>query len=1300
MLAMMIQPWSLSLLVAVAASFGALSCFLRGMKNQSDFSPDETSFSTSTFDSQSSTSSTKAGRGWVLLGLSCLLRAGIVVMESFLARAQLPDLIFKIVSSLLSLSLAGTTLIFCVGVFALAREAGEQWRSDRKTCQNPRASHAQKGHETHNEYSNEAARAQFDDLLGDETLHGDEQSRHLAGFLLVGDALIICASLAAVRWWLLVQPHTAFSASSVSTASLPAVGSLLHSLTVTGSLFTIVWLVITFALWKSIAANATRQSQKLARVSWDALLLGALLYAFADWRVFHHVVSPDFFDLLFQTLAPLCVGAAAWLARLSMRDDASISKVVRVSIAVASAPREFSQRVACTLFPGSNGQTRKSFSWRGLIKQFKQKVLRIFWHVAPSPNETDDKENPRNAASTLQAVVITRSWRARFLQWRDALTLYVPCLALGAVALRMSLWAFSFSSLASSTRSSALSPFPLLAGATATALHSWWLVLLFVSVGVRHLFFYRREQLTTRRLQNDISQLSREVATRTRQLLSLHTVGAGLTNTLNPDQIVAAALERMMEAVRAESGAVWLRANFDRELSRDGERKETPHSPGSTSSSESVNDRFFNADASGAHGESALAIEYSQGAYIGKIVDDDGEATAEASSFSAKQHPNGWRLLRAQGFESAAQKVGLEVMDSSLQLGGLPLCARECSTRKSEVGEFYLAPLHLDGEDAGILGVTRQRKTFEPVERRIMDAIATEVAVALRNAQLYQEAHRRAERDSLTELLNHRAIQEIIGVELGRARKENQELTLVMMDLNNFKFFNDTYGHPTGDGVLKTVARCLRETCRAGDIIGRYGGDEFIAILPRTGAANALKLCSAIEDRVERESFDTHDKDDRHIPINLSFGAAVFPNDGQQTLDLLSVADANLYEAKRGGAPITGLTSSAENSELRQLKEVGVGQSFGVLDALVTAIDNKDHYTRRHSEDVTHWALLMARELDFPIEQQRAVRISGLLHDVGKIAVPDSILRKPGRLNDDEFGILQQHPVFGALIVKDVPNLPEVLGGIRHHHERFDGKGYPDKLAGENIPLFGRLLSIPDCFSAMTTNRPYRKALTWAEAFTEIEAGSGTQFDPQMVDAFLEVMARIVSQKNQQEKIASAGSSKEENNLSPRITPHNTPTTSLAATRSALIGETVAAELSAYGSEKDVPQSDARKKTRGASGHFVKPMAAQSSANNDTKSGVDTAQDTSQSENSPIITPNSAASLTNYDAEDKRNQNADEATLPTFSDDATTSDDANSEIVSAKSALANTSTLVATRLRHTPRNSLTSLKDSDVFADD
>ena len=758
--------------------------------------------------------------------------------------------------------------------------------------------------------------------------------------------------------------------------------------------------------------------------------------------------------------------------------------------------------------------------------------------------------------------------RSQFLDWRDALTLYAPCCAFVALALHFSLRVgVRANSPTSPTTSSTRSVETLPVGAAdfgaadfgATAFHIWWLVAIFIAVGARHLFFYRREQATTRRLQSDVAQLGREVATRTRQMLSLHSVSSGLTNTLSRDQVIGAALERMVEAVRADAGVIWLRTDFDHDLSRSQDRSSQGlrHAQDSHDALEQARSRLVEGIAPTSNG--ALAIEYSNGAYIGAIT-ERGAESAFPNGNAATQLPDDWRLVRSRGYEETLPKAALAIMNEALQRGGISVCVRECRQRK-EVGDVSLTAICINNQIVGVLGATRWRKALEPIERRIMDAVAAEVGVALRNAQLYQEAHRRAELDGVTNLLNHRSIQEKIGVEVMRARNENRELTIVMMDLNNFKFFNDMYGHPVGDTVLRTVAHCLRETCRPTDIVGRYGGDEFIALLPSTGAQDALELCRKISERIERESFDSDDQDGRRIPISLSFGAAIYPHDGATTLDLLSAADANLYEAKRGGAPIHGLSRSTDNAELRQLKDVGVGRSFGVLDALVTAIDNKDHYTRRHSEDVTHWATLMARELGWTFEAQRAVHISGLLHDVGKIAVPDSILRKPGRLNDDEFAILQQHPVFGALIVKDVPNLPDVLGGIRHHHERFDGKGYPDKLAGEEIPLFGRLLAIPDCFSAMTTNRPYRKALTWSEAFTEIEAGSNTQFDPQMVDAFLEVMARIVSQKNASPLNAGAAETLHEVPISQRKAK---ATLIIPSVNSAISSDLVPADKNAY----------------------------------------------------------------------------------------------------------------------------------------
>ena len=370
----------------------------------------------------------------------------------------------------------------------------------------------------------------------------------------------------------------------------------------------------------------------------------------------------------------------------------------------------------------------------------------------------------------------------------------------------------------------------------------------------------------------------------------------------------------------------------------------------------------------------------------------------------------------------------------------------------------------------------------------------------------------------MTGLLNHRAIQERLNAELKKARRVKSELTVVMMDLNNFKFFNDTYGHPTGDEVLRTVARYLSEVCRESDIVGRYGGDEFIALLPETSSEGACEFASRVASRLNEHHFQA-DSGSR-IPIEMAFGWAVFPRHADSALELLTVADAYLYESKHSG----GLSQTREQQEaneqgrieVRKLKNRAAGGSFGVLDALVTAIDNKDHYTRRHSEEVTHYSLLVARELGYSEDALRAVRISGLLHDVGKIAVPDEILRHPGQLGPEEWQIMQQHPVFGALIVKDLPHLDEVLDGVRHHHERWDGKGYPDGLSEEEIPPMGRLLAVGDCFSAMTTNRPYRKAFAPEDALREIERGMAIQFDPLIAKTFIRVMRRELAASEEQ----------------------------------------------------------------------------------------------------------------------------------------------------------------------------------------
>ncbi|MDQ3813034.1 MAG: diguanylate cyclase, partial [Armatimonadota bacterium] len=589
-----------------------------------------------------------------------------------------------------------------------------------------------------------------------------------------------------------------------------------------------------------------------------------------------------------------------------------------------------------------------------------------------------------------------------------------------------------------------------------TPSESWAVAFISIMALLRHALVFRhsaRETSQSLHAMNDLTaSLREEVMTRTHQLATLRAVAAELNNTLDIAHVLRTGLERMVDVIGADAGAVWLQVDLERavNLASDGPQHPAGHAVDRDSSASFLLRAVEHSEQEQRRAEGTpphrspltdqMLIEYG----LSDLDAIPPEISSLASTDPTTGHPvsfgTRWRLVRSRGEESQRERAALYAMHEALEAGDLERCMDVCESLEEKFEGAYVVPIRWKGEVLGVMGVLRRQKALAIDEAALLQSMAMEVGAALKNAHLYQEASRLADRDSVTDLLNHRAIQQQLNSCLSRARRTEGEFVVVMMDLNNFKFFNDTYGHVTGDKVLRTVANSLRESCRISDLLGRFGGDEFIALLLDTDAPGAEVVCSRIAESLAAKAFEGGDG--RRIPISLSFGAAVFPHDGDTALELLTVADANLYESKRAGKLMMS-SHTGEMQERRELKDSGIGGSFGVLDALVTAIDNKDQYTRRHSEDVTHWAVLMARELGYSTETQRAVRICGLLHDVGKIAVPDQILRKPGRLNDEEFRIMQQHPVFGALIVKDVPNLTDVLGGIRHHHERYDGKGYP-----------------------------------------------------------------------------------------------------------------------------------------------------------------------------------------------------------------------------------------------------------------
>jgi len=319
------------------------------------------------------------------------------------------------------------------------------------------------------------------------------------------------------------------------------------------------------------------------------------------------------------------------------------------------------------------------------------------------------------------------------------------------------------------------------------------------------------------------------------------------------------------------------------------------------------------------------------------------------------------------------------------------------------------------------------------------------------------------------------------------------------MDIDNLKLFNDTYGHVTGDNIIRTVAQAVLTSCREIDIVGRYGGDEFAVILPEADARGAAMVAGRILAALEKEPFQA--SNGTKVPINISIGAASYPSDSDEADRLFSLADAAMYRAKvAGGGQFATLTVGPE-----EVPEELVGP-FDVLQGLLITVDTKDRYTFKHSQDVTERAVALARAVGASEEEMRALEIAARLHDVGKIGIPTSVLRKPGPLTSEEWKMIRQHPCLGHMILQQLPQMETVLQSVLHHHERWDGNGYPEGLKGKEIPKLARILAIADAYSAMLADRPYRKALSQEEALQEIGNCAGSQFDPELVELFADLV--------------------------------------------------------------------------------------------------------------------------------------------------------------------------------------------------
>jgi diguanylate cyclase (GGDEF)-like protein len=421
-------------------------------------------------------------------------------------------------------------------------------------------------------------------------------------------------------------------------------------------------------------------------------------------------------------------------------------------------------------------------------------------------------------------------------------------------------------------------------------------------------------------------------------------------------------------------------------------------------------------------------------------------------------------------------------------------------------------PLTVDGEVLGVVGVWRDAVPI--VER--LDQMRREIVIVTLSAGLvaagllylvFRSAQGRltrqtaalletTRRDPLTETLNHGALVALLAERIEQARADGRPLGIALVDIDNFRLLNDNHGHDAGDQALLAVAATLRRHVDDGIEMGRYGPDEFLLVASSTTVAELEPAIDRLRAGLVDQSLRFAETE--RLPITVSVGIATFPDHGASVTALLAGAARVLEEAKASGG------DSVRHAADRTEDDAAAGSSFDVLQGLVIAVDTKDRYTKRHSEDVARYATFIGRRIGLPEDEVRTLATAGLLHDIGKIGIPDGILRKPGSLTDAEYAIVKQHVALGDMIVRDLPDIAVVRAGIRHHHERWDGQGYLDRLEGEEIPLIARILAVADAFSAMTTTRPYRKALDVREALDRLGDAAGTQLEERLALAFID----------------------------------------------------------------------------------------------------------------------------------------------------------------------------------------------------
>ena len=389
------------------------------------------------------------------------------------------------------------------------------------------------------------------------------------------------------------------------------------------------------------------------------------------------------------------------------------------------------------------------------------------------------------------------------------------------------------------------------------------------------------------------------------------------------------------------------------------------------------------------------------------------------------------------------------------------------------------------------------------------------LAIALYQRSTYRalRAMRLALTDPLTGLGNHRHFHERLERELIEAERNECDFSLCLVDVDDFKRVNDLFGHPAGDRVLSHLAMSLRQNGEA----FRLGGDEFALLLPEYNESESVAAAEAIIERIGSLGLD-------HVgSVTVSAGVATFPRQAPDRGELIRLADSALYWAKENGKNRVHVYRP-DVVELAELRRLAVGPDraarFRAAASLAKAVDLRDTYTGSHSARVAELAARVAAKLGLDQEHIELSRLAGSLHDLGKLAIPEEILRKPGPLTGPERLVLERHPQIGFRML-DSLGIDPVADWILHHHERWDGTGYPDRMPGPEIPLGARIIFVVDAYDAMTSDRVYRGRLSQADALAELERCAGTQFDPAVVAALAEELEAALEDAPAQAALAS-----------------------------------------------------------------------------------------------------------------------------------------------------------------------------------